>query len=79
MHNMSEDSLNNFSLYTSLYFYAYARPMREEKKFQGLLKVLVVAGFEGYMLLEDGRKKRIPVSRSHSDRRVGECVRLVFI
>ena len=40
------------------------------------------AGLEGLKViscLEDGRGKRVPVSRSHRNKRIGECVRSMGI
>ena len=40
------------------------------------------AGLEGLMVIscwEDGRRKRVPVSRCHRDKRIGECVRSIGI
>ena len=40
------------------------------------------AGLEGLKVIscwEDGRRKRVPVSRCHRDKRIGECVRSIGI
>ena len=40
------------------------------------------AGLEGLKFIscwEDGRRKRVPVSRYHRNRRIGECVRSIGI
>ena len=44
-------------------------------------KVFVDAGFKRLKVIccwEDGQGKRVPVSRSHGDKRVGECLCSVF-
>ena len=44
--------------------------------------VIVDAGLEGLKVIscwEDGRRKRVPVSRCHRDKRIGECVRSIGI
>ena len=46
------------------------------------LKVSVDADLESLKVIscwEDGKGKRVPVSRSHGDKRVGECVCSVSI
>ena len=46
------------------------------------LKVSVDAGLERLKVIccwEDGRRKRVPISRCHRDKRVGECVCSVSI
>ena len=45
-------------------------------------KVSVDAGLEGLKVIncwEDGRRKRVPVSRCHRNKRIGECVRSIGI
>ena len=40
------------------------------------------ANLEGLKVIsgwEDGRRKRVPVSRSHRNKRIGECVRSIGI
>ena len=40
------------------------------------------AGLEGLKVIscwEDGRRKRVPVSRGHRNKRIGECVRSIGI
>ena len=40
------------------------------------------AGHEGLKIIscwEDGRRKRVPVSRCHRNKRIGECVRSIGI
>ena len=44
-------------------------------------KVSVDAGLEGLKVKrcwEDGRRKRVPVSRCHRNKRIGECVRSIM-
>ena len=45
-------------------------------------KVSVDAGLEELKVIscwEDGRRKRVPVSRCHRNKRIGECVRSIGI
>ena len=45
-------------------------------------KVSVDAGLEGFKVIscwEDGRKKSVPVSRCHRNKRIGEYVRSIGI
>ena len=40
------------------------------------------AGLEGLKVIscwEDGRRKRVPVSRCHRNKRIGECIRLIGV
>ena len=56
---------------------------KEEKEISGIESELGICGcggswkIEGYIYLysgEDGRWERVPVSRSHRDKRVGKCI-----
>ena len=45
-------------------------------------KVSANVGLEGLKVIscwEDGRRKRVPVSRCHTNKRIGECVRSIGI
>ena len=55
---------------------------RENKKRFKDWVVSVDAGLEGLKVIscwEDGRRKRVSVSRGHRDKRIGECVRSIGI
>ena len=36
-------------------------------------------GLKGISCCEDGRRKRVPVSRCHRNKRIGECIRSIGI
>ena len=55
---------------------------RENKKRFKETRVSVDAGLEGLKVIscwEYGRRKRVPVSRCHRNKRIGECARSIGI
>ena len=56
--------------------------MKIRRDLRGESKVCVDASLEGLKVIscwEDGRRKRVPVSRCHRNKRIGEGVRLIGI
>ena len=53
-------------------------PLRKEEDISGsVMKPKVPSGLEGLKVLcswEEGHEKRVPVSRSHRDKRFGKCI-----